>query len=245
MSGYFGHLRSIQDGDKDAVVGVSLHDYTPPQQRDLVPDGNFAFKVVDGSWRKAASGNGANLQLSLRLEEPAEFKGAMVSDQIYVPFDDGIDELPEGEVRDAAVRVRDIALSKIQHLVCSIASKTSGRVEELQALGEDGRPKIAGIGPKKLIGQVCYAETQRAESFKSKGSGRTVDRSKQSAIRYYVRREQFEARKGPFPVTSESARSGARQESEPEVLGGNGAARSQGGAGGVSGSAALNQMVDL
>ena len=209
----FGHLRSVRKGDRDWIVPVSLSDYTAPKQRGFVPKGLYGLDVVDADGIPSESGDGVNLHLVLRTAEPPEFAGITVEDFLYIHFDDQIEAMPEGKGKDKAEQLAGISYNKLQHLLRSIASATPGKFEAIQQPGADGKPQSAGVGPAKIMNKRVYAELEPGEKDVIGRDGRTRDFSNTSKIRWYVGREDFEARPGPFPDQT----SGATQQSAPEL----------------------------
>lgn len=212
----FGHLRSVESGDKTATVGVTLYGYTPPRQRGWLDPGRYAMDIVDAEWRQAASGQGINLHLTLRSALPAEAAGVSIDDWAYIAFDD-LDAGPKTQ------QLSDIAFNKLQHILRSVASATPGKVEALQAVGTDGKPKMAPVSPSTLISKRCFVEVEPGEADVIGKDGRTRDFSDSSKVRYYIGREDFEAAPGASKV---APRSGATQKETPEIAaprGGNGA----------------------
>ena len=212
----FGHLRSVENGDKTATVNVTLYGYTPPRQRGWLDPGRYGMDIVDAEWRQAASGQGVNMHLTLRSALPAEAAGVSIDDWSYVAFDD-----IEGGSKTQ--QLSDIAFNKLQHILRSVASATPGKVEALQAAGADGKPKFAPVSPAALIGKRCFVEVEAGESDVIGKDGRSRDFSDSSKVRYYIGREDFEAAPGASKVAPKSA---ASQREAPEIAaprGGNGA----------------------
>ena len=212
----FGHLRSVENGDKTATVNVTLYGYTPPPQRGWLDPGRYGMDIVDAEWRQAASGQGVNMHLTLRSALPAEAAGVSIDDWSYVAFDD-----IEGGSKTQ--QLSDIAFNKLQHILRSVASATPGKVEALQAAGADGKPKFAPVSPAALIGKRCFVEVEAGESDVIGKDGRSRDFSDSSKVRYYIGREDFEAAPGASKVAPKSA---ASQREAPEIAaprGGNGA----------------------
>ena len=238
MAGRFGHLREIANGDKGAVVPVSLHDYTPPRQRGWLAEGRYAFDVVDGDWSRAQSGQGVNLHLLLRSALPAECAGVPIEDWTYVPFDD-----IEGDSK--IEQLSEIAYSKLQHIMRSLASADPGKVEALKLVGADGKPKFAGIGPKSVVGKRLFAEVEAGEADVIGRDGRTRDFSNTSKVKWYIGREDFEAQPGPSKARTTSAK---QQGAAPELRGqrqqGNGAG-AQAAQAPAAGQASVDSLVDF
>jgi len=203
----FGHLRNVENGAKDATVSVTLYGYTPPRQRGWLDPGRYAMDITDAEWRGASSGAGVNLHVTLRSALPAEMAGVSIDDWIYIPFDDG-------EMTPKMAQLSDIAFNKLQHVMRSIASATPGKVEGLQVVGTDGKPKFAAMGPASIINKRCFAEVEPGESDVIGNDGRTRDFSDSSKVRYYIGREDFEALPGASKAAPKSA---ATQKGTPEI----------------------------
>ena len=230
----FGHLRSVESGDKTATVGVTLYGYTPPRQRGWLDPGRYAMDIVDAEWRQAASGQGINLHLTLRSALPAEAAGVSIDDWAYIAFDD-LDAGPKTK------QLSDIAFNKLQHILRSVASATPGKVEALQAVGTDGKPKMAPVSPSTLISKRCFVEVEPGEADVIGKDGRTRDFSDSSKVRYYIGREDFEAAPGASKV---APRSGATQKETPEIA----APRSGNGTGAQApkaGQATVQELVEF
>lgn len=163
----YSYLSSVQDGDTQTAVEISLRGFTPSAGGSgHAQPGNYRMEIGKAAWVAKKEGKvGRNLRIEMRTAEPEAYKGVPVVMWIPQPTDQG---------------EKDFGYRQLQSLAWSAAS-AQGSLEAARSA------ESLKITPAHLVGKSIFAEL-------GDGEGQYANRSQ---VERFLTKEEFSASPGP------------------------------------------------